>query len=284
MGLKDAPPRVSGAFKFAALLLLTLPYLVGHLIPLSRPASLCFLAAHAAASLLLCALAPPIRQPQAYHNFANQRPLCVCGGVDKRSFGFLPNAADVLSNLPFLLVGAAGLLDLHSGAALLRSGAEREAWWVLFLGVALVSLGSAYYHYAPSDATLVWDRLPMTVGFTCLFLATAHERGVPGALPGALWPAVLGGGATVFYWAWVDDLRPYLWVQFYPLLACPLMMQLLPPAYAGGGAGILRALAWYAAAKLLEHWDRLVFEGTRRVVSGHTLKHLAAAAACGSCG
>ena len=58
------------------------------------------LAALAALSLLALGLLDPIPQDLAYHNFADTRAL----------FG-LPNAYDVLSNIPFLLVGVYAASD-----------------------------------------------------------------------------------------------------------------------------------------------------------------------------
>src|SRR5688572_6671366 len=83
----------------------------------------------------------PIPQDQSFHALA-----------DRRTFLGVPNFADVASNLPFLLVGAAGMLWCFGNAG---AGA-RSSWMVLFLGVALVFFGSGYYHLAPHDDSLVW--------------------------------------------------------------------------------------------------------------------------------
>jgi len=206
----------------------------------------------------------PLAQDPAYRSFA-----------DRRAFLGIPNALDVLSNLPFLFVGVAGL-RFCARAGL---GTAGRAWAVMFAGVALVSAGSTYFHWSPSDDTLLWDRLPITISFMGLFAALAgeyvHER--LGTL--LLAPAVLLGCASVLYWRWVDDLRLYYWVQFVPLLAIPAVMVLFRSRYSHQWL-LPVALAWYVLAKLAEAFDVALFRGTAEMVSGHTLKHLLAAAAC----
>ena len=101
-------------------------------------------------------LQAPIPQDPAYHEFADQRPLL---GI--------PHCLDVISNLPFLLVGLWGsrllfrLAATPGQQAFLRP-ADALAYQVLFLSVALVGLGSAWYHLDPGNGRLVWDRLPMS--------------------------------------------------------------------------------------------------------------------------
>jgi len=206
----------------------------------------------------------PIPQDLAYHDFA-----------DQRTFLGVPNILDVISNLPFLLVGILGLRYCIRADL----GAGRLAWIVLFAGVSLVSVGSAYYHWAPSNGTLVWDRLPMTVGFMGLLAALLGEY-VNHRLPRwVLTPAVLAGIASVLYWHLTDDLRPYAWVQFFPLLTIPVVMVLFRPRYTHSWL-LLVSLGWYVLAKVTENFDASIFELTRQVVSGHSMKHVLAAVGC----
>ena len=157
----------------------------------------------------------------------------------------------------------------------------RPAWIVAFAGIALVSVGSAWYHRAPGDDTLLWDRLPMTIGFMGLLAAVLAipfgER--IGRL--ALWPAVIIGVGSVIAWRLTGDLRPYVWVQFTPLLLIGAILVLcpLPPPHR---RALLFALVLYALAKGFELADARLFVASAGVVSGHTLKHLAAGAACGA--
>jgi hypothetical protein len=122
----------------------------------------------------------------------------------------------------------------------------------------------------------------MTLGFMSLFAAMIAERV---DLRVGLWllgPLLLAGLGSVLYWHWTElagagDLRPYAAVQFFPIVAIPLMLLLFPPRYTGGGA-IVIALVWYGLAKLFEEFDGPIYELTRHIISGHSLKHLAAAA------
>lgn len=205
----------------------------------------------------------PAAQDPGYHHFADQRRLL---GV--------PNLLDVASNLAFLIVGACGIA-LCLGERRPRAFAS---WATLFTGVALVSLGSAYYHWAPSDATLVWDRLPMTLGFMALFVALLAEHVGERRERMLLAPALIAGVASVVWWRWAGDLRFYLWVQAAPLLCIPLVLLLFPARYTHRRF-LAYALVLYMVAKVAEHADRDIFELTRHVVSGHTLKHLLAAGA-----
>ena len=217
-----------------------------------------------AGSLLWMLGLAPIAQDVGYHAFADTRTVL---GVR--------NGLDVLSNLPFLVAGALGL------AHCLRHdpGPARSAWLVLFGGVALVSAGSVVYHLDPGNGTLVLDRLPMTVGFMGLFVALLGEHLGAKLVPVLLAPAVALGLGTVLYWHWTDDLRPYLWVQLVPLLTIPAVMVLFAGRYTHRWL-LLVALACYVLAKLTEAFDAAIFARTTGLVSGHTLKHLLAAAAC----
>jgi hypothetical protein len=227
----------------------------------------------ALAGAAVLALHGPIPQDPGYFGFADHRTLL---GI--------PNACNVLSNLTFAVVGASGLWALVPGRATLRDRRERMPWFVFFAGVAFTSAGSAWFHVAPSIDTLVWDRLPMAVGFTALLAALVAERidARAGAL--LLWPLVAAGMASVGFWwaserAGAGDLRPYLLVQFYPLTALPLILALFPAAYTHG-AWWLAAFGLYLLAKIAEIADERIF-GAGGVVSGHTVKHLLAAGGIG---
>jgi hypothetical protein len=206
----------------------------------------------------------PLGQDPRYHQFA-----------DQRAFLGVPNVLNVTSNIAFLLVGLAGL---RTCTRRVTEGA-RTAWLALFAGVALVSLGSAYYHWHPNDQTLLWDRLPMTVGFMGLLAALLSEYLSPALGAAMLVPLLALGSFSVLYWHWSGDLRLYYWVQLIPLVTIPAMMLLYPPRYSRQWL-LLVALAWYALAKLSEARDREVFALTSGLVSGHTIKHLLSALGC----
>jgi hypothetical protein len=149
---------------------------------------------------------------------------------------------------------------------------------VLFSGILLTGFGSAYYHLHPNDGTLFWDRLPMTLGFAAILAAVVEERidARGGAL--LLRPLVAIGIFSLLLWRWTDDLRLYVWAQFFPFLTVILILRLFPAKLTGTSYWII-ATALYALAKLLEYYDAAIFS-VGSIVSGHTLKHLAAAAAC----
>jgi hypothetical protein len=221
----------------------------------SRP--LVFLFGLAAVSLLGLLLVPPIPQSQIYHGFADQRLL----------FG-VPNFWNVVSNLPFILVGAMGLLwvrrDLSAS--------------LFFLGVFLVGFSSSYYHWRPDDTGLFWDRLPMSVAFMAI-LANVVEVRVDAKVGRALlWPLVALGLASLLVWLRTDDLRLYAWVQFFPCLVLPLAFWLFTPK-CSGAAYWVAAAGLYVLAKVLEYTDEAIY-AAGHILSGHTLKHLVAAAAC----
>ena len=208
--------------------------------------------------------AEPIAQDLAYHRFA-----------DTRAWWGLPNAADVLSNLFFVVVGVAGLVWLARHA-----GARRWMWVMFFVGVTLTGFGSGWYHLQPGNETLVWDRLPMAVAFMAFLAALIADRVSDRGGAWLFGPLLVLGVGSVVYWHYTDDLRPYALVQFGPLLVMPLLLARYP-ARQLRTSDVLLVLGWYVLAKVLERADARVFALDGGVVSGHTLKHIAAAAGCG---
>ncbi len=214
--------------------------------------------------LIVTLLQPPFAQPQSYHLFADQRMVM---GV--------PNLLNVLSNLPFAVVGIFGLYLCYR----YRMLPYTPLFVVVFIGVFLTAFGSAYYHLAPDNQTLIWDRLPMTIAIMGFFTYLLTDCIGP-ALRRLLWPLLILGVVSVWYWAWTEtmaagDLRLYGLVQFLPIALMPLVLFLFPC-----GKSELRCyiglLLSYGLAKLLEHFDLAVWVALEWV-SGHTLKHLAAA-------
>lgn len=89
--------------------------------------------------------------------------------------------------------------------------------------MVLVALGSSYYHGAPDNARLRWDRLPMAIVYMALVAAMITERiGVRAGL--VLLPVFLAVGiASVIAWELSEmrgagDLRFYAAVQIYAVL------------------------------------------------------------------
>jgi len=226
----------------------------------------------AAAVGIAALLLPRTPQPLSYHHFA-----------DTRTWLGIPNFGDVASNILFLVSGLWGLAFLSGKSSDQRFIESRERWpyIFLFLGLLLTAFGSAYYHLAPDNARLVWDRLPMTIVFMPLVAAQIQER-VSVKLGLWLLPVLIAVGiGSVLQWHFSEqqgagDLRFYAGVQLYALLAL-LAALLLPPRYTRGSE-LLVVAGLYVLAKACEAADRQIF-ASGNVVSGHTLKHLAAGAA-----
>lgn len=208
----------------------------------------------------------PILQDRGYHVFADAR---TCLGI--------ANFGNVATNALFLLTGLLGMAWCWRN----RSGAW-HSWLVFFTGVALVFAGSAYYHSAPGDNTLVWDRLPMTVAFMGLFAALLSEHvsehlNAKLELP-LLVIALAVGIFSVFWWQYSGDLRVYVWVQGAPLLAIPYVIAAFPGRY-DHRHYLLYGVGFYALAKVAEVLDHEIYAATGALISGHSVKHLTAALA-----
>jgi len=217
-----------------------------------------------------------IAQDPAYHLFADSRTFL---GVD--------NAANALSNIAFFVAGALGLFFLWreraaGGFSRFASADEMRAYWILFGTIALTAFGSAYYHLAPDDARLVWDRLPMSLGFMALLSATITDRVSIKAGLRLMVPLLLAGAVSVIYWRWsalrgAENLLPYVVVQYGSIAAILAIVILFRSRYTHG-TYIFGVLALYAAAKAAEALDAQIY-ALGAIVSGHTLKHLLAALA-----
>ncbi len=213
---------------------------------------------------------PPIAQDPAYHAFA-----------DQREWLGIPNFADVASNLPLLVAGLWGLGTVLTGA---RTGtgfaraAERRIAGVFFAAVAATAVGSAWYHLAPDNARLFWDRLPLALAFTSLpALLIAERAPITRGAATLLGAWMLVGPASVLYWhigelAGSSDLRPYFLLHGFMLVLPPLLIALPTPFSHRHLVGI--AFVLYLLAMAGDLFDHAVFGWLGGLVSGHTLKHL----------
>lgn len=222
----------------------------------------------AAAGLLAFAVWGPFLPASAHpHDFA-----------DQRGWHGLPCALDVLSNLPFAVAGAWGLVWLHRLGASRLCPATRATAALFFVGLVLTMAGSSWYHWQPDNAGLLWDRLGMATAFAGLLGLAVVGRISPRAGLATALGLMVAAPAAVLAWAHTGNLTPWAVVQFGGMLVV-LVLTCLPHRH---GALVLQLgalIAWYAAAKVMELADHSVYEATAGWVSGHTLKHLLAAGA-----
>jgi hypothetical protein len=211
----------------------------------------------------------PIHQPAGYHDFADQS---LVWGV--------PHFCDVTSNLGFAIAALWGWLRLapargHPG---LHHG---WAGYRLFLiGLFLTALGSSWYHLAPDNARLIWDRLPIALACAGLLAGVLGEVRKRDSADTAILLAV-AAVASVAWWrftdlAGADDLRPYLLLQVLTIVLIPLW-QWIYGSPAADRLAFGGALAIYVLAKLAELKDHEI-AAVFAPLTGHTLKHLLATA------
>ncbi len=227
-----------------------------------------FTLACVAAALFL----PAVPQPLDYHGFVDDRTL----------FG-IPHFKNVASNLPFVLVGLAGFEVMNRARHAFANASERWAYYVFFFGLVLTGIGSAYYHLAPDNETLFWDRLPMTIAFAGLVAAQLSERIALRIGVASLVPMLALGAASVIYWRLTEragegNVLPYAILQGYTMLGVLLLALTHASRYTRAG-DIYWVFAAYLVAKVAETLDVQIWDWTAGLVSGHTLKHLFAAAA-----
>jgi hypothetical protein len=238
---------------------------------LSRKNGIALMLGVAAGLALLMFRLPPIPQPASYHQFA-----------DQRHWLGIPNFGNVISNLAFAAVAFCGIMFTRRRARqIFLDPRERWPYYGVFVGLLLTALGSGYYHLVPNNVHLVWDRLPMTIVFGSLVAALIAERiSVPAGLRLAPW-LIAFGSASVLQWYWDElhgrgDLRIYAAVQAYSAIAL-LLALLLPPRYTRS-RDFAVVFGFYLLAKIFETTDRQIYS-LGHIISGHTLKHIAAAAA-----
>jgi hypothetical protein len=214
-------------------------------------------------------LLPAVSQPLEYHDFADKR----------EAFG-IGNFLDVSSNLAFAIAGLAGLLVTLRPRTCFADASERWPYGVFFIGVLLTAAGSAYYHLAPDNETLFWDRLPMTISFMSLLSAQIVDRINARLGVALLAPLLLVGMASVIYWIVTEragrgNVVPYAVLQGYSVVILVVLAASHPSRYTRGAA-IYWVFAAYVLAKLFEHFDRQLL-AVGGFISGHSVKHIAAA-------
>ena len=232
----------------------------------SRPAELALLLAVAALAVL-AALLPATGLPAGYHDFADQRTLLG-----------LPHALDVLSNLPFAVMGAWGLWWLRRVPLDRLGTAQRGLAVLFFVGLMATAFCSSSYHLDPHDAGLCIDRVGMSLAFAGLLgLAAADRIGTRAGVALAALVAVAAPATALVAWLG-GNMTPWAVLQGggLVLLAALALRRPQPRAL---GFSIIGVIAFYAVAKALELADAPVFALTQQLISGHSAKHLVAALA-----
>ena len=211
---------------------------------------------------------PFVAQPGHLHRFA-----------DQRSWWGIACSMDVLSNLPFALLGLMGLgcLVLHKRQIPLS---QRGLAAVFLVGLVVTAGASSWYHWQADDAGLVIDRLGMVLAFAGLLGLAAADRisaraglalGLAVLVLGPLGVAVWFASGNVLAWAALQfgGMALVLW------LAC---VKPVPGALAVRWGWVIMI---YVTAKICEQADEAVYALSSHVISGHSIKHVVASfAAC----
>lgn len=210
----------------------------------------------------------PIPQDPNYHGFADKRIV----------FG-IPNFLNVITNLPFAIIGLLGLRAI-------RKAKEKDLKYIsymLFIGFLLLSIGSSYYHLWPKNETLVYDRIPMVLIFMSFFaFIICHHINKRTGYHAFIVLNIIGI-ISVIYWilsehAGKGDLRWYGMVQFFPIVAIPLILFLYSSS-SNYLKEIILIFLFFGLAKLCEEFDKDIYHYLSNTISGHSLKHILMAVA-----
>lgn len=196
-----------------------------------------------------------VPQDQNYHQFSDQLT----------HFG-IPNFHNVLSNIFFTIFAGFGLLEY-----LKNKERYSLSWFVFLLGVFLVAPGSTYYHLSPADFPLIWDRLPMTIGFMGLVSVILCETFNIQKEKPFLVLLLLLGLYSVLHWVLWDDLRIYGWLQL-TSIAVILYAAIFYKSRTIINRYLFAAVIFYVIAKITEHNDEAVHQLLK--YSGHSIKHI----------
>jgi hypothetical protein len=213
--------------------------------------------------------------------------------ADDRAWHGLPNAMDVLSNMPFVVIGFLGLYRLNR---IDRSHQEAlaefplappasdppdntlDCAWLFFAGLIATAAGSAFYHLMPDAPRLAADRAGMAVAFAGLIGIAVCERVSQRAGWPVAWFVLTAGLLAAEVCQETGNVMPWALVQFGGM-ALVLTLALATPMRGAVGLKLGWVILFYALAKVFELADQPIYEATRHMVSGHTLKHLAASLA-----
>lgn len=235
---------------------------------LGRRCALVLLAALTLAALVGLLAWGPVPLDAGTHRYA-----------DQRDWLGLPNAGNVLANLPLLLVA---LWGWHATLASGWPARLRRAWAGFHACAVGGSAIAAIYHVAPTATGYVLAQMAMSAAFVLLTLGMLAERvhaGI-GGRPVAT-TATLVGAATLAALAsgsvgdGAVDLRPFLLLQLIPVLLIPAGALSLPGAHTRPSDWLLMLVA-YVAAQAFDVADAAIHAATGWI-GGHALMHLALA-------
>lgn len=213
---------------------------------------------------------PVIVQPQEYYVFAD----------NNMAFG-LPHFGDFLSNISFLLVAIYMVFSFPSSAVALKEKYSQSTLIlpIIMLGSFMVGFGSSIFHLNPTETSLILDRFPMTIVFTVVFfdllfsLKVIEHKNPLRVIMLAIFAAIM----SLLYWKisimlGVEDLRPYVFVQFFPMLSLLFLTVFFYKKH--DLRLIFLMFVLYVLAKIFEFYDAAIFELFGTYLSGHNIKHV----------
>jgi hypothetical protein len=172
----------------------------------------------------------------------------------------VPHFCDVTSNLGFALAAFWGWLRLAPN----RDHPDLQPWLgrlpAVPAGLFLTALGSTWYHLAPDNARLVWDRLPIALACGGLLAGVLGDvRRRDSRSHAACWRSRHRQRRLVVFHRPGRRRRsaPYLLLQGLPILLIPLW-QWIYKAPAADRLAFGGALAIYIVAKLAELNDHAI--------------------------
>jgi len=154
---------------------------------------------------------------------------------------------------------------------------ERVAPTVFFSGVLIQGVVSIWFHIEPNATRLIWDQFPMTFVFMGVFGTLIGDR-IQSHTMKAYGPLLFLASVSAGWWIWTIvngdgfDLRPYLFAQFFPLLAMLIVLIFFPGRYTHE-KDYWKALLFYSCSEFFGAYDRQTFD-ILKIISGETIEHI----------